>query len=439
LWCLAKRPERFAVCPGRIASPSDVPHRNDVVESVEAMNDAIEFGAGGGLESRLSRCEFVGRSAAVFASLAGLPKASTVRRPPEGLAAIEHVVVLMMENRSFDHLLGWLPGANGRQAGLTYMDGNGVAHGTYPLAPDFQGCGHPDPEHDVAGALVEYDNGAADGFLRSGSDIYAVGYYIQADLPFLGHAAPGWTVCDNYFAAFLGPTFPNRLYLHAARTDRADDSVHLATLPTIWDRLARDGLHGRYYFHNAPFLALWGTKYLPITYRYPQFLHDCRTGKLPQVAFVDPLFTLPGSNVGADDHPHADIRSGEYALNEVYRAVVESPAWPSTLLIITFDEWGGFFDHVPPPPAQEGNGPPSLRGFRVPTLLISPFARRGHVDHAIYDHTSILKLIETRWQLEPLSSRDARAANLARALDFTQRNLSAPRYLVPAVPGANCP
>ena len=109
--------------------------------------------------------------------------------------------------------------------------------------------------------------------------------------------------------------------------------------------------------------------------------------------------------------------------------------WPRTLLVITFDEWGGFFDHVPPPAASDGQ-----RGFRVPCLLISPFARRGHVAHGVYDHTSILKLVEWRWGLEPLAARDAQAANLASALDFSHLNPAAPTINVPhVVTGAPCP
>jgi hypothetical protein len=141
-----------------------------------------------------------------------------------------------MENRSFDHFLGWLPGANGKQAGLSYPDTAGALHPTYHLTT-FQGCGHPDPDHSYAGARTEYDNGKCDGWLRV-NDQFSIGYYQQPDLPFLGQAAPAWTVCDNYFAATLGPTFPNRLYLHAAQTDRTDNTFNLTSIPTIWDRLA---------------------------------------------------------------------------------------------------------------------------------------------------------------------------------------------------------
>src|ERR1051325_3165360 len=160
---------------------------------------------------------------ALLAAAAVLIKVSSpaAKLPDPEQSGINHIVVGMMENRSFDHLLGWLPGADGKQAGLSYTDTNGVAHSTYPLAPDFQGCGHPDPDHDYAGGRVEYDNGACDGWLRAGqNDIFSIGYYQQPDLSFLGVAATNWTVCDNYFASIMAGTYPNRLYQHAAQTDR---------------------------------------------------------------------------------------------------------------------------------------------------------------------------------------------------------------------------
>src|SRR2546430_10000602 len=112
--------------------------------------------------------------------------------PDPASCGIEHVVVFMMENRSFDHFLGWLPGADGRQAGLTYADSSGVTHSTFPLAPDFQGCSYNDPDHSYAGGRVEYNNGACDGWLRA-NDVFSIGYYRQQDLAFLGRAAPDWT------------------------------------------------------------------------------------------------------------------------------------------------------------------------------------------------------------------------------------------------------
>ncbi len=359
--------------------------------------------------------------------------------PPPARSGLDHVVVVTMENRSFDHLLGWLPGANGRQAGLTFRDRAGVAHATYPLAPDFTGCGHPDPDHSYAGGRVAYNGGRCDGFLRAGgNDTYAIGYYTQPDLPFLGQAAPAWTVCDDYFSALMGPTFPNRLYLHAARSDRTTNFPVPTGLPTIWDRLAAKGVRGRYYRRNFSVLALWGTRYARITRSYGEFLRDCRRGSLPSVAYLDPAFTLPVLGVGSDDHPPADIRAGETFLDDVYRAVTTSPAWPRTLLVVVFDEWGGFFDHVPPARAPDVDRAHALRGFRVPCLLVSPFARRGHVAHGLYDHASVLKLIEWRFGLAPLTVRDAKANNLATALDFSRSLLEAPAFDVPRVAAHGC-
>jgi phospholipase C len=365
--------------------------------------------------------------------------------PKPARSGIEHIVVVVIENRSFDHLLGWLPGANGRQAGLTYVDTAGTAHATFPLAPDFQGCSYADPDHSYDGARVEFDNGACDGWLRAGrNDMFSIGYYQQQDLPFFGKVAPSWTVCDNYFSAILGPTYPNRFYLHAGATDRLENLTKVTTLPTIWDRLAAKRLTGRYYAGNVPFLLLWNQRYNSITRTQSQFFKDCRTAKLPHVAYVDPNYTLtdegPNSGLGNDDHPHSDVRAGESFLSQVYNAVTKSPAWPHTLLVITFDEWGGFFDHVPPGTAPDVDPAYQQRGFRVPTVLVSPFARRAHVDHGVYDHTSILKLIEWRFGLAPLSVRDGAANNLANALDFSRRRLGAPRVVVPQLAsGPPCP
>ena len=400
------------------------------------------------LDAPLSRRELILAGAAAVASarlargaagaIRGVEAAGAM--PPPGRSGIDHRVVVMMENRSFDHLLGWLPGADGKQAGLRYLDKSGVAHSTHPLAPDFQGCGHPDPDHSYEGGRVQYANGVCDGFLRSGqNDAYAIGYYTGRDLRFLGPAARYWTACDRYFAPFMGPTFPNRLYLHAAVTDRTTNTQTLSSLPTIWDRLAARGLKGRNYYMNIPTVLLWGPKYASIARPYAEFLLDCRLGRLPHVAFVDPLFTSSSEGTAADDHPHADIRAGEYFLARTYRAITTSPAWRRTVLILTFDEWGGFFDHVPPAVAPDVDPAFALRGFRVPCLVISPLARRRRIAHGVYDHTSILRMIEWRWNLRPLSVRDAHANNLAAVLDFRHRNLHAPKITAPRVAGRACP
>ena len=379
----------------------------------------------------------------------------TLPRPEQ--SGIEHVVVVTMENRSFDHFLGWLAGANGQQSGLSYNDSTGGSHPTYHLT-DYQGCSFLDPGHTYSDGRVQFNGGAANGWLLDGSnslsgtanqanDIFAIGYYQQSDLAFLGSAAPAWTTCDNYFAAMMAETRPNRIYMHAAQTDRLDNSSFISGLPTIWDRLADHGQTGRYYYSDISFLDLWGTKYASIVHSVATFIDDCAAGTLPNVAFVDPKFLGEGSGTSEDDHPHADIRNGEIFLNQIYQAVTSSPNWKHTVLVITFDEWGGFFDHVAPPlapipAASAAAGDTDGRlGFRVPCIVISPMAKRATVNHEQFDHTSILRMIEWRWSLPALSSRDVAANNLADAFDFASApNLTVPQFNVPAGPfGGSCP
>ena len=361
--------------------------------------------------------------------------------PDPSKSGIDHVIVLMMENRSFDHYFGWLKGADGRQAGLTYVDRDGVPHRTHHLT-DYQGCDHPDPDHSFEGGRVEYNGGRCDGWLRAGdNDEFAIGYYEQGDLAFYGKSAPYWTTFDRYFSATLAETYPNRFYQHSARTDRIHNSYDIATMPTIWDRLADKGVSRAYYYVDLPFLALYGTKYLSIARTWPQFLADAASGNLPAVSFLDPKFLDEGSGSSADDHPHADIRAGQSFLNQVYDAVTQGPGWERTALVINYDEWGGFFDHVPPTTAPDatpelGTG---MRGFRTPALLISPRARRRYVSHNVYDHTSVLKMIEWRWGLPPLTPRDSAARNMAEVLDFSNPpDLTAPRWDVPQVLSMPC-
>jgi phospholipase C len=400
----------------------------------------------------ITRRTFLGGAASALGAVALGPGALAAEagrgaeQTRSGLPRFDHVVVVMMENRSFDHLLGWLPGADGRQAGLTFTDAAGVAHATHPLAPDMQGCAHPDPDHSYAGGRAELNGGAADGWLRAGTnDDYAIGYYGQADLPFLGRAAPHWTTFSRYFAPILAETYPNRIYMHAGQTDRVTNTTKVSRLPTIWDRLAKAGVSGRYYFSDVPILALWGTRYLRISRPVAGFMAQAAAGTLPSVSFVDPRFIDEGSGTSRDYHPHADIRNSEQFMARIYRAVTRSPNWRRTVLIFTFDEWGGFFEHVPPPigpipPADAAAGnQDGRRGFRVPCVMVSPFARRSHVATDVYDHTSILRMIEARWSLRPLTVRDRTANNLGRELTASPK-LDAPEFDVVGGPfGAACP
>src|SRR5262249_34982463 len=149
--------------------------------------------------------------------------------------------------------------------------------------------------------------------------------------------------------SILGPTFPNRFYQHSGRTDRISNTLVLSTLPTIWDRVLQAGLTARYYFSDLAFIALWGAKYQSIARPFDAFLADAAAGTLPNLSFVDPKFGGEEAGTSNDDHPFGDVRAGQHFMHQIYTAVTQSPNWERTVLVFNYDEWGGFFDHVPPP------------------------------------------------------------------------------------------
>jgi len=382
-------------------------------------------------------------------------RAADVALPAPEASGIEHVIVVMMENRSFDHFLGWLPHADGRQAGMSYPDPAGVDRKTYHQT-QFNGCGFVDPDHSYAGGRLQYNDGKMDGFLSDrANDSFAISYYGARDRPFMSRLALAYTTCDRYFCSILAPTYPNRFFQHSAQTDRLSDTLVASTLPTIWDQLNQNGgPTGRYYYSDVPFTALWGSTYNSISFPFSRFLSDVAGGTLPNVSYLDPKFAGEDDGTSADDHPLADIRAGDAFLSQVFHAVASGPGWDKTVLVINYDEWGGFFEHVTPrritAGVPVGASPTSgvdtdlnaqgkvLSGFRVPCIIVSPFSRIGGkqaaVTHNFYDHTSVLKLIEWRWGLRPLTRRDASRAptdpgNLATALNFAR-----PVVKVPSLP-----
>ncbi|HEY1945690.1 MAG TPA: alkaline phosphatase family protein [Bryobacteraceae bacterium] len=397
------------------------------------------------LDRRMFLQGLAGTCLAAGSSRAFSQSAPSSSLPSPGDSGIDHIVIVTMENRSFDHFLGWLPNANGIPGGLSYPDASGIQHPVYSLAPDNTGCGHPDPDHSYGGARTCYANGAMTGFLLdSSNDIYCIGYYNAADIPFYAALAQSYAACDNWHAAILGPTFPNRMFIWAAQTDRLTDSIGLSSLPTIFDALAKANVSHRYYFNNLPFLSLWAFKYIFSTSLFSNFLSDAASGNLPAVSFVDPNYTLLDDGTGNDDHPHADIRNGDAFLSQIYRALATGPNWAKTVLIVMFDEWGGFFEHVAPPRAvSPANSPDTdlqngaaLLGFRVPTVIVSPFTKgvagqANLVDHNLYDHTAALKLIEWRFGLPPLTARDGSSVINNPAASF---NFNSPDASLPALP-----
>jgi phospholipase C len=410
---------------------------------------------------------------------------STIR--PNGSQGIRHIVILMMENRSFDHFLGWVPGVDGRHD-LTYVSAvDGNTYPNYPLAPDFQGCGYSDPDHSWEGWLVEYNYGKLDGFLQrpttpadnpgvtlAAANTFPIGYYTNfhfdgrrkalPDLPVTGALAESYMTLDRYFCAFAGETYPNRFYQHAGQTDRDHNSEVASTLPTIWDQLSpipnSNGIPtGGYYYQDAPFLALWADPAIEpgATFKYQAFMHPfsdanastaalssgtsfvsaCQNGTLPNVCYIDPAFDNEGTGTSGDDHPLGDIRLGERFIADAYHALADNGYLDDTVFIVTFDEWGGFYDHVPPPQVIDDTNPadvshagdsttptdgelyPNYRqlGFRVPGIVVSNLARPHQVMHqGPFEHCSSLALIESTFGLTPLTARDRHARNLREVL-----------------------
>ena len=360
---------------------------------------------------------------------------------------VDTFVVLMMENRSFDHYLGWLPGADGRQAGLSYVDRSGKTLQTQHIVGDFQGCEHPDPDHSWDGGRKQLDGGKCDGFLKTGNDVFGISYYLPADLGYIPFAAQTFTAFDRFHCSLMAATLPNREYMHAAQSyGEIDNNLppqdkYVSGFPdtTIFNALARRGVSNRYFFNDVPVSALWGQPGLARSGPITEYYERCATGTLPSVSFVDPNFAGSvgeGPGLSGDEHPHGDVRTGQAFMADVVNAFIESPQFQSGALFIVYDEWGGFFDHVAPPRVPDARSHPELdrdygqMGFRIPAVCVSPWVRRGHVAHQLYGFESILKLIEYRYGLDPLTVRDAYARNIGRSFDFASK----PRLEIPDLP-----
>ena len=402
-------------------------------------------------DTKLRRREFLARTAAAagLAGLSSLPAgtliAEAARAQATGLPSprnlpLDHVVVVMMENRSFDHYFGWLGSADGSQD-ETYLDpetGEQVAtrHAS-SLEAQWQGCGHPDPGHGWEAGRSQLQGGfLAEG---SGNDEFALTYYDEGEIEFLHAAAGAYTVYDRFFCSLLGPTWPNRYYKWSAQSGgRKDNTPPLETAgnqwETIFDRAIGRGLSARYYNSDLPFSAVWGPRGVTWTRPLAEYHADCALGTLPNIAFVDPPFRDGGGGDGisADEHPHGDVRLGQAWMADVVRAFAQSPCYRRGALFVVYDEWGGFFDHVRPPRVRDARAGADLdedfgqMGFRIPAVAISPFARGGNVRHARLGFESIIKLISYRFGLGHLTVRDRYATNIGETLDWTREDFEVP-------------
>jgi phospholipase C len=424
-------------------------------ERLDALGraEADERKAAENPHAHMRRREFLARTAAL-AGTAGLATAlpletliaEAAKRQRRAIPSprnlpIDTIVVLMMENRSFDHYFGWHPDADSENEGLSYPDAAGNPVPTFHLTPDFQGCDFKDPDHSWNGGRHQYNGGANDGFVQgdasgTGSDAFAAGYYLEPDLGFIPHAGSAYTLYDRYFCSIMGSTFPNRHYQWAAQCGDEKSNVYTThDWETIFDRAEAHGVSVRYYNSDLPVSALYGQRGLSWTRPIAEYYSDAAAGTLPSICFVDPPFVDGGGGDGtsADEHPHGDIRLGQAFMSDVAHAFMESPQYRRGALFINYDEWGGFFDHVRPRRVPDDRANRNdlaedygLVGFRVPAVAISPFSLGGGVSHAFATHESILKLISYRFGLGYLNKRHRYATNIGRTFDYDKPDFDPP-------------
>ena len=363
----------------------------------------------------------------------------------------QHVLVLMMENRSFDHYFSKL-NASYPDADVATALNTSINPSPKPSHPMDQPPFHEtrycveSPDHEWTNSHLQYDNGKMDGFIATNwpDGEWAMGEYDESDIPYYYWLAKTFATSDRHFSSVLGPTWPNRFFFFGATswgrtfTPATDDARKLdvpSTGQTIFTLLDAKSVSWRIYYASSwppltlPMLgqgSIPGNAISPISDLESDVLADA----LPSFAFIEPNFRGDGSN---DEHPPSNVQMGQAFVQLVVNALASNPkVWAKTVLFITHDEHGGFYDHVPPPEACEpDNIKPNdfafdRNGFRVPLLVVSPFARRHYMSHYITDHTSITRFIENRFDLPAMTSRDANAWPLLDLFDFDSTSVDFP-------------
>jgi phospholipase C len=340
--------------------------------------------------------------------------------PEELLAGIDTFVILCMENRSFDHFLGARRLVEMRpEDGLTGNESNPDPNGTPVPVHALDNYTPADPPHGWDASHAQWNAGANDGFVRehagdSQSDV--MGYYTRDHVPITNALADQAAVCQRWFASVMGPTWPNRFYLHGATSNGQKANVPvLLGFTSIFARLDDAGISNVNYFHDVAW-AVGGYAKLAGNQPIEQFFTQAMAGTLPQVSLIDPQFFGSGAN---DDHPAHDIRMGQALIASVVAALGKSPQWSKSLLVITYDEHGGFFDHVSPPTTVDDNPEFQQLGFRVPTIVVGPTVRRGCAIDAQFEHASVAATLTKRFGLAPLNARASAANDLSPCIDPT--------------------
>jgi phospholipase C len=369
-----------------------------------------------------------------------------------GESGITTYVYLMLENRTYDHLFGARAleglGGDGLRPGLANpdMNNNPIA----PYVPTLEELCVLDPPHGWDASHAQFNNGRMDGFVTEyqrdhGSTTIrdSMQYLTRTLAPISWALADAYTTCDRWFASVMGPTLPNRAYWHTATSfglkanQEVLDTFSHVPVPTIYNRLEEAQIDWAYYFGNIAVVSLLGNpgphtldlgpndgtgrirRFGDPEGRAGQFFRDAAAGTLPPVCYIDPSF---GEN---DDHPPVHPIRAQSLIAAVYTALAKSPQWKNCMLVITYDEHGGFYDHVPPPQitsddtlAKFGIDGFQQLGFRVPAMVIGPYAKQAHVSSVQYDHTSALKHLQTSFGLEPLNERMNTANDLSDCIDL---------------------
>ena len=361
---------------------------------------------------------------------------------------IKHVFVIMQENHTFDNYFGTFPGADGLSAGMSVPVNPLVKAGTVVAPYHLPNLRTQDLDHSEITARNAFNNGRMDGFVAAQQDrnlpgSLALGYYDGADIPFYWDLAKEYVLADRFFSSAMGGSLSNHQYWVAGMDSGRGESIPAQgiQLTTIFDRLQDAGFSWKFYVKNYDptlnFRHIDSTNphnseiaWVPLL-TIPSFVddpskmariqdlgslyHDLADGTAPSVSYI-----IQG---GTSEHPPGHVGNGQNATVGIITAIMRSQEWKDSAIVLTWDDWGGWYDHVAPPQVDADG-----YGFRVPTLIISPYAKQGYILNETADFTSILKFIETLHGLAPLTSRDEAATNLMSAFDFGQ----APR--VPSQP-----